>query len=217
MNRDYDEDLFESSKMTFGEHLEELRAALFKSLIALLVGFGVGLAYGGHELVEWSQRPLKAALESHYRDLTTKRFEQIIAERRDAGESVPEETDAIQDLVMEDGLLFVETYVDPREIVRELKKSYPDEFADVDPSFYPPESVYNTDACSAALYNQVDSAKAKQYLADSNYQGEKVIIQTIGTSQSHVRTGLAIAEQLQSIGINAEMVKYDVQTWVAKP
>ena len=82
-------------------------------------------------------------------------------------------------------------------------------FATVNPSFYPPESAYNTDAC-AALYNQVDADKAREYLAASNYAGEKVIVQTIGTSASHVRTGLSIAEQMQSIGINAEMVKYDV-------
>jgi hypothetical protein len=33
-----DEDLFQNTSMTFGEHLEELRAALFKSLIALVGG-----------------------------------------------------------------------------------------------------------------------------------------------------------------------------------
>ncbi len=132
MPRPPDEELFESSKMTFGEHLEELRAALFKSLIALLIGFGMGLAYGGRGLVEMTKVPLTAALESHYRDLTTRRFEQLLADRRTAGESVPERSDAIQDLVMEDGLLFVETYIDPREIVRELKKSHPDEFAGVE-------------------------------------------------------------------------------------
>ena len=118
--------------MTFGEHLEELRVALFKSLIALLIGFGIGLAYGGRGLVEMTKVPLTAALESHYRNLTTRRFEQLLADRRTAGESVPEQVDAIQDLVMQDGLLFVETYVDPREIVRELKKSYPEEFVDVE-------------------------------------------------------------------------------------
>ena len=48
-------------------------------------------------------------------------------------------------------------------------------FATVNPSFYPPESAYNTDAC-AALYNQVDADKAREYLAASNYAGEKVIV-----------------------------------------
>ena len=63
---------------------------------------------------------------------------------------------------------------------------------------------------------RVAGLEAGEYLAASNYDGEKVIVQTIASSASHVRTGLSIAEQLQSVGINAEMVQYDVQTWVAK-
>ena len=62
----------------------------------------------------------------------------------------------------------------------------------------------------------MDADKAREYLAASDYAGEKVIVQTIASSPSHVRTGLSVAEQLQSIGINAEMVQYDVQTWVAQ-
>ena len=34
MHRQYNEDLFESSKMTFGEHLDELRSTLIKSILA---------------------------------------------------------------------------------------------------------------------------------------------------------------------------------------
>ena len=63
---------------------------------------------------------------------------------------------------------------------------------------------------------RVAGLEAREYLAASSYDGEKVIVQTIASSASHVRTGLSIAEQLQSVGINAEMVQYDVQTWVAK-
>ena len=63
---------------------------------------------------------------------------------------------------------------------------------------------------------RVAGLEAREYLAASNYDGEKVIVQTIASSASHVRTGLSIAEQLQSVGINAEMVQYDVQTWAAK-
>ena len=132
MPRPTDENLFETSKMTFGEHLEELRSALFKSLIALLIGFAIGLYSGGRGLVEWTQVPLTAALEEHYRDLNKKRFEQILDERRASGESVPEDPEAIEDLVMIDGLLFVETYVDPREIVRQLQEHFPGGFGDVD-------------------------------------------------------------------------------------
>ena len=39
VHRKYNEDLFESTKMTFGEHLEELRRSLIKATLALVIGF----------------------------------------------------------------------------------------------------------------------------------------------------------------------------------
>ena len=42
----YDEDdLFKHTSMTFGEHLEELRSSLFKAVISLAIGFGIGLYF----------------------------------------------------------------------------------------------------------------------------------------------------------------------------
>ncbi len=57
-----DEDLFEQSKMSFGEHLEELRVALWKSIIALVLGSLVGFALG-KQVVVFIQTPLQAGLE----------------------------------------------------------------------------------------------------------------------------------------------------------
>jgi sec-independent protein translocase protein TatC len=55
----------DQSKMSFGEHLEELRAALFKSLFALAVGFAIGLLFGW-SIVDYIQGPLRDALENYY-------------------------------------------------------------------------------------------------------------------------------------------------------
>ncbi len=132
MPNPHDQDLFEGSKMTFGEHLEELRVALFKSLIALLIGFVIGLLGGGRWVVERTQDPLRAALEEHYRELNKNRFAELIDEYRADGESVPESTDAIDELVLLDGLLFEEAYVDPHEIFGKLKKRYPDRLGEVE-------------------------------------------------------------------------------------
>ena len=41
------EDLFESTKMPFGEHLEELRVCLVRSLMGLGIGFLLGLLVAG--------------------------------------------------------------------------------------------------------------------------------------------------------------------------
>ena len=41
-----DEDLFEDTTMTFGEHLEELRGALFKAIAGLVIGTLLGMLVG---------------------------------------------------------------------------------------------------------------------------------------------------------------------------
>ena len=64
----YDEDdLFKHTSMTFGEHLEELRSALFKAVIALGLGFAVSLFFGT-TIVGWIQKPLHDALSKFYQD-----------------------------------------------------------------------------------------------------------------------------------------------------
>ena len=45
---DDEDDLFKHTAMTFGEHLEELRSALFKAVLALAIGFGIGLLGGSY-------------------------------------------------------------------------------------------------------------------------------------------------------------------------
>jgi sec-independent protein translocase protein TatC len=64
LRRDYDEDLFRESTMTFGEHLEELRMALFKSLLGLAVTTLFGLLIGNY-VVMLIEEPLGNALTSY--------------------------------------------------------------------------------------------------------------------------------------------------------
>lgn len=78
----------EQTKMSFGEHLEELRSALFKSILALLAGFVVGL-FIGMPLVDYIQEPLRRALvDYHHRRAETKVVDWLEKERA-AGRSVP--------------------------------------------------------------------------------------------------------------------------------
>lgn len=65
MARQYDEDLFKDSTMSFGEHLEELRGALFRAVIGLVIAVGIGL-YFGDTVVGLIQYPLKKALTEYY-------------------------------------------------------------------------------------------------------------------------------------------------------
>ena len=58
-------DLFESSTMTFGEHLEELRKCLMKAVIGLVIGTIIGF-FLGDRVVKLIERPLRGALERYY-------------------------------------------------------------------------------------------------------------------------------------------------------
>jgi sec-independent protein translocase protein TatC len=49
------DDLFESSTMSFGEHLEELRGALFRSIIGLTIGFLIA-TFVANRVVQWMCR-----------------------------------------------------------------------------------------------------------------------------------------------------------------
>jgi len=60
----YDEDLFKDSTMTFGEHLEELRGALLRSLVGLVLGLVFGLLVG-RQAVAFIQAPLESALQRY--------------------------------------------------------------------------------------------------------------------------------------------------------
>ena len=59
-----DVEQIERSKMSFAEHLEELRRALFKSLLALVLGSLVGFSVGW-SVVDYIQTPLRDALETY--------------------------------------------------------------------------------------------------------------------------------------------------------
>ena len=61
------DDLFAATTMTFGEHLEELRVVLIKSLFGLVLGFLIGLALATY-VVELIKSPLTSALEGYYID-----------------------------------------------------------------------------------------------------------------------------------------------------
>ena len=116
-----DKDLFKDTTMTFGEHLEELRTCLFKALVGLVAGFGIGLYFGG-DVVRIIEGPLKKALEQYHQDETLGWLEEL----QDAGELPAGDATRFKDLVLEDRLLAKEMYVDPDDLIRELKRVRPD-------------------------------------------------------------------------------------------
>jgi len=70
----YDESLFEDTKMTFGEHLEELRSVLVRGLAGLVVGMLIGLLLA-KPVVRFIEKPLIKALEKHYGEVAKLRLQ----------------------------------------------------------------------------------------------------------------------------------------------
>jgi sec-independent protein translocase protein TatC len=88
-----DQDLFHDTTMTFGEHLDELRSALFKALLGLVLGSLLGLAVGDR-VVRIMEHPLTDALGKYYVTDAEERYTRFIAERESRGSPVPKEKQA---------------------------------------------------------------------------------------------------------------------------
>jgi sec-independent protein translocase protein TatC len=120
-----EEALLERTKMSFGEHLEELRRALFKSLIAITIGFVVGLCVS-MPLVDYIQGPLREALKEHY--LREAKEEQLrwLQEMKDAGQDVPANLELAAEKMAAEGLVPHDWYVSPQDLAQALKGRFPD-------------------------------------------------------------------------------------------
>jgi sec-independent protein translocase protein TatC len=127
LRRKTDEDLFRESTMTFGEHLEELRVCLFKAILGLVIGFIVGLTVGG-DVAVLIQRPMTKALEDYYQKQSIKSLDDKLAELQASGMPLPYAPKQIEDLVYKDRLLPTESFVDPADVLRQLKHLYPGQF-----------------------------------------------------------------------------------------
>jgi sec-independent protein translocase protein TatC len=118
-----EDDLFKHTSMTFGEHLEELRVCLFKAVLALTIGFGIGLAFAPW-IVQVIQFPLENALERYYSQEAIEYVNsRVPPQMRD--------DPAVRRLVFEEGLIPEETFVAPAEMLRELRSVYPQTFEDI--------------------------------------------------------------------------------------
>jgi sec-independent protein translocase protein TatC len=114
-----DEELLEKTKMSFSEHLEELRTALFKSLAAWMIGTLVGLGIGWH-VVDYMQTPLRRALDNFYREQAQGEIYSRLEAQQAQGESVPEDIGTAAEEIADDGLIPEDLYVDRQELSKAL-------------------------------------------------------------------------------------------------
>jgi len=116
MPRPDDDDLFQSSTMTFGEHLEELRGCLIRAALGLVAGVVVGLVLG-RPVVHLIEQPLKRALGDYY----SKRALDTAAAW--TGPALPYSEAEIRDAIESRGLSFELREVHADRLARVLERS----------------------------------------------------------------------------------------------
>lgn len=119
------DDLFESTSMSFGEHLEELRSVLIRALLGLMIGFGIGL-YFAKNVVDTIQGPLKSSLDTYYLD---KAKSDLMADYASRGELAP--SDELE-IIKERGLIQDMMSVDPAGVLACLKVIDPERFGEIE-------------------------------------------------------------------------------------
>ena len=108
-----DEDLFQESTMTFGEHLEELRRCLWRAIIGIGLGFIVGI-FASETVVNLIKIPLETALIEYRTEQGKNRIQESIGEFTAAGyPSDMAEIAATEGLLPKTYLLF------PEELAKE--------------------------------------------------------------------------------------------------
>lgn len=111
------DDLFQDSRMTFGEHLEELRNTLVKAMISLAIGIAASL-YFTPSVVQFLQTPVERAIKQF-------RVNKARAELQRQYGFVPDEQAF---LLSEYNLIPKEVRVHPADLLRLLQAYRPEDF-----------------------------------------------------------------------------------------
>ena len=160
------DDFFEDTKMSFGQHLEELRVVLFRALFGLVIGFLIGLVVA-NDVVAFIQTPLKAALNNYY-------LEKAYQEAEEQPGGVEPEVAA---RILDDELVPKEEKIDPRAIIQSLQLAAPDRFGDLEfkPYLFVPDDLGATQAvelCQQLTAEDLDDSTPAGVLANAFDQWE---------------------------------------------
>ena len=159
MTRRPGDDLFEDTRMSFGEHLEELRKRLVRCLIFVGAGCGIGFLVA-EDVVNFLQKPLIKAIKEYNDGAALKDYTARI------GYYPPEIEDRLQA-----GLAPQTAYIDPGELVKAIRSISPDSLSEIDltPYRFMTDWISPEDASVVAREiidaNGGDSDRDKQLLA----------------------------------------------------
>ena len=98
--------------------------------MGLLIGFAVGLSVGSY-VVAFIQRPLSRALSHYYQKESIDRVESELERLKQSGQALPFTPKQVEDRVLKENLLDEEVYIDPAEMMQQLKIAYPEQFKGV--------------------------------------------------------------------------------------
>ena len=121
MARHQDDDLFQSSTMTFGEHLEELRTCLIRASAGLAVAVIIGF-FVAQPVVHLIEQPLRRALGNYYTERSIETFD-TWRPRVAGGAPLPYSREEVVDAVERHGLSFELREVHPDRLARVLAPS----------------------------------------------------------------------------------------------
>jgi sec-independent protein translocase protein TatC len=159
MTRRPGDDLFEDTRMSFGEHLEELRKTLVRCLIFIGLGCVVGFLVA-ESVVNFLQGPLVRAIKEYNDNAAMQRYTDRIG-------FYPPEIETRVD----EGLAPQTVYLDPGQLIEAIRSISPGSFAGIDLTPYrfpktaiPPEQ---TRAIASAILNppQEDAPRARRLTA----------------------------------------------------
>jgi sec-independent protein translocase protein TatC len=119
------DDLFEKSSMTFGEHLEELRVCLFRSVVGIAVGCLIGFVIA-NSVVRFFQSPLERAMENYYLATALADFPQLWGEP----------TYEVKQMILNEKLIPEATQIDAGKLAEALQITYPEQFGGIEISPY---------------------------------------------------------------------------------
>jgi sec-independent protein translocase protein TatC len=116
------DDLFEGTTMTFGEHLEELRVCLFRSVIGIGLACAIGF-FAANAVVRFFQGPLERAMQRFYLDKALNDLKEEFAE------GVPVE---VQRMILDEGLIPELQQMETGYLTDSLRLTYPEQFGNLD-------------------------------------------------------------------------------------
>ncbi|QDU27722.1 Sec-independent protein translocase protein TatCy [Anatilimnocola aggregata] len=193
------DDLFEGGTMSFGEHLEELRICLFRSLFGVIIGCLIGL-YAAEYVVVFFQGPLERALKSHY---LARAIEQV---KDDFDGNPPVE---FQETIIKDELIPEKVSVEPAQIASVMGLSFPDYLKDSrisSSTFVPADFKEAGSELAVAKLLAEQKASKTDSPARRLWQMMSAEQQAAITKLAEVRTSFTPAERQQLIMVLNELL-----------